>query len=325
MMTMMNHWLPLLLFLVPATVLAQKNSNPATVALIKMPYVGERNTAERSGSPDYLEQGGIRSRLEERGWRTQPVSSVDLSAADQKAYGEWNRLAIANGILGKQVAEARRAGDLPIGLLANCSALPGMLAGLQHSGATPRPLRVGLVFIDAHADYNTPETTLSGMLGGMPVALSAGLCLTNMRLKAGLDPALPPRHIVEACVRDTDPLEQDLLERSEIQQLSVEDIRRRSDKLHEQMKRLSEIADAIYIHVDMDVLDPREVPGHHLAVPGGPTSSELAVAITEMFRYEKAAAFGIASTPYGDRDATGVSRDAAFKLILAAAEGVRRR
>jgi arginase len=196
---------------------------------------------------------------------------------------------------------------------------------LQHSGPTSRPLRVGLVFIDAHADYNTPETTLSGMLGGMPVALSAGLCLTQMRLKAGLDPALPQRHIVEACVRDTDPLEQDLLDRSEIQQLSVEDIRRRSDKLHQQMNRLSEITDAIYIHVDMDVLDPAEVPGHPLAVPGGPTSSELAAAIAEMFRYEKAAALGVASTPYGTRDANGVSREAAFKAILAAVEGVQRR
>lgn len=159
----------------------------------------------------------------------------------------------------------------------------------------------------------------------MPVALSAGLCLTNMRLKAGLDPALPQRHILEACVRDTGPLEQDLLDRSEIQQLSVDDIRQRSAKLHQQMKRLSEITDVIYIHVDMDVLDPREVPGHPLAVPEGPTSAELAAAITQIFRYEKASAFGVASTPYSNRDRTGVSREAALKLILAAVEGVQRR
>jgi arginase len=283
------------------------------------------NVAETSEGPDYLEQGGIQARLEQAGCQTKPVLTVALSPEDRKAYGEWNRLALANGILGRHVAEQRRAGYLPVGLLANCSALPGMLAGLQHSGPAQRPLRVGLVFIDAHADYNTPETTLSGMLGGMPVALSAGLCLANMRLKAGLDPALPQRHIVEACVRDTDPLEQDLLDRSEIQQLSVDDIRQRSGKLHQQMQRLSEITDAIYIHVDMDVLDPREVPGHPLAVPGGPSSSELAAAITEIFRYEKVAAFGVASTPYANRDSSHVSREAAIKLILAAAEGVNHR
>jgi arginase len=329
-MSFMQIWpgLMLLAIAVDTVVLAQNDSRggkTVRVALVKMPYVGERNTAELSAGPDYLAQGGIQALLEQRGFQTRPVSTVGLSPDDQKAYGEWNRLSLANGELAKMVAGERRGGSLPVGLLANCSALPGMLAGLQHSGPGSRPLRVGLVFIDAHADYNTPETTLSGMLGGMPVALSAGLCLTQMRRKAGLDPALPQRHIVEAGVRDTDPLEQDLLDRSEIQQLSVADIRQRSTNLHQQMKRLSEITDAIYIHVDMDVLDPREVPGHHLSVPGSPSSAELAAALTEIFRYEKVGALGIASTPYGEQDASGVSRQAAYRLILAALEGVRGR
>ena len=79
-----------------------------------------------------------------------------------------------------------------------------------------------------------------------------------------------------------------------------------------QMQRLSDTTDVIYIHVDMDVLDPREVPGHPLTVAGGPSSTELAAALTEMFKYEKAAAFGVASTPFGDRDRTSVSQQAAY-------------
>jgi len=146
-----------------------------------------------------------------------------------------------------------------------------------------------------------------------------------MRLKAGLDPALPQSHILQAGVRDTDPLERDLLDRSEIQQLSVADIRRQSDRMREQMRRLSEISDAIYIHVDMDVLDPREVPGHPLKVAGGPTSDELAAAIQEMFRYKEVAALGVASTPFEEDDPQGVSRQAAYKIILAAIEGVESR
>src|SRR5262249_15736502 len=101
----------------------------------------------------------------------------------------------------------------------------GMLGGLQKSGRTAKPLRVGMVFIDAHGDFNTPETTLSGMLGGMPVAIAAGQCLTRMRIKAGLEPAIPTRHIVEMCVRDTDPLEQEMLGRSGIQQLPLGGVR----------------------------------------------------------------------------------------------------
>jgi arginase family enzyme len=75
----------------------------------------------------------------------------------------------------------------------------------------------------------------------------------------------------------------------------------------------------------MDVLDPREVPGHPLTVAGGPSSVELAGALTEMFKYEKAAAFGVASTPFGDRDKSGVSRQAAYNLILGAVKGVQER
>jgi arginase len=320
----------LLLGIVPllAVSFAQTKSGSGSqvrLALVKMSYVGEQNVPELSGGPDYLEQGGLRKLLEEQGLQAKLASPVALSPEEEKAYGSWNRLALANGQLAKIVADERRTGNLPIGLLANCSSILGMLSGLQHSGPSAKPLRVGMVFIDAHGDFNTPETTLSGMLGGMPVAIAAGQCLTRLRLKTGLEPALPTLHIIEMCVRDTDPLEQELLDRSDIRQLTLEDVRTRSANLHGAMKRLSEATDVIYIHVDMDGLDPREVPGHPLTVPGGPTSIELAAALTEMFKYEKAAAFGVASTPYGDKDKTGVSRQAAYNLILGAAKGAQQR
>jgi arginase len=295
------------------------------VALVKMPYVGERNVPDTSRGPDYLEEGGIRKLLEQQGAQVKLTDTVALTAEEEKAYGQWNHLALAAGDMAKLVADERRGGYLPIGLLANCNGLLGMLSGLQHSGPTAKPLRVGMVFIDAHGDFNTPETTLSGMLGGMPVAIAAGQCLTRMRMKAGLEPALPTRHIVEVCVRDTDPLEQELLDRSEIQQLTLEDVRTHSANLHREMKRLSELTDVIYIHVDMDGLDPSEVPGVALPVPNGPTSAELAAAITEVFKYEKVGAFGVAAMPYDDHDKTGISRKAAYNLILGAVKGVQQR
>src|SRR5437899_2710112 len=221
------------------------------VSFVKMPYRGERNLPDLSDSPDYLESGGLSKLVERQGCRVRPISTVALGPEEQKAYGEWNRLSLANGHLARIVAAEVKAGALPVGLLANCSALMGMLGGLQQSGPSPRPLRVGLVFIDAHGDFNTPETTLSGMLGGMPVAISAGLCLTRLRLKSGLDPALPERHIVLAGVRDVDPLEQDLLDRSAVERLSVEDIKTQSPGLAAQMKTLKSLTDVIYVHVDM--------------------------------------------------------------------------
>src|SRR5882762_3568371 len=324
-MTLLPMALALILVLSPALRSQSGNGNPVRVALIKMPYVGERNVPDLSRGPEYLEQGGIEKVLEDHGVQAKRVLTVALTPDEEKAYGSWNHLALASGDLAKIVSEEKRNGYLPVGLLANCNGILGMLSGLQHSGPSAKPLRVGMVFIDAHGDFNTPETTLSGMLGGMPVAIAAGQCLTRMRIKTGLEPAIPTRHIVEMCVRDTDPLEQELLDRSEIQQLTLEDVRTRSTNLHREMKRLSEATDVIYIHVDMDALDPREVPGHPLTVPGGPTSMELAAALTEMFKYERVAAFGVASTPYGDKDKTGVSRQAAYNLILCAAKGVQQR
>src|SRR6266851_7268049 len=158
------------------------NGHAVRLALVKMPYVGERNVPELSGGPDYLEQGGLRKLLQDQGFQTKLSSPVALSADEEKAYGSWNRLALAEGQLARVIADERRNGNLPVGLLANCSSILGMLSGLQHSGPTAKPLRVGMVFVDAHGDFNTPETTLSGMLGGMPVAIAAGQCLTRMRI-----------------------------------------------------------------------------------------------------------------------------------------------
>ncbi len=317
-----------LFWLAPATSSAQSyvsEDGDVKVALVKMPYTGSRNVPELSRVPDYLAEGGIEGRLAKLGVALKPMSTVALTPEEQREYGEWHRLGLANGHLADVVAQNRREGYLTVGLLGNCSSLMGMLGGLQHSGPTRRPLRVGLVWIDAHGDLNTPETTLSGMLGGMPVAGSGGLALTNLRLTSGLDPALPTKYIVMVAVRDTDPLEQELIDRSDIKMLTVEDIRTRSENVQLQMERLSEITDVIYVHIDMDVLDPAEVSGHSLMVADGPTSAELAAALAEMFRYEKVAALGIASTPAWERDPDGTSREAAYRLMAGALEGKQSR
>jgi len=316
------------LAVVPAVLSAQdyvSAEGKVKVALVKMPYSGARNVPELSDVPDYLAEGGLEARLAGLDVELKPISTVALTPDEQREYGEWHRMGLANGHLAEIVAGDRRDGYLSVGLLANCSSLMGMLGGLQHSGASSRPLKVGLIWIDAHGDFNTPETTLSGMLGGMPVAVSAGLALSRLRFESGLDPALPTRYIVMAAVRDTDPLEQELIDRSDIEHITVEDIRTLSQNIHHQMERLSRLTDVIYVHVDMDVLDPREVPGHSLNVPDGPTSVELAAALTEMFSYEKVAALGIASTPSSERDPEGLSREAAYRLIEGALAGFKRR
>lgn len=292
------------------------------VALVVNPFTGSRSGSDVSQGPELLRSGGLEERLALLGCRIVRSTQVELTPEEQRAYGQWNRLGLANGHLWRSVAKAEREKHFVVGLLGNCNSLMGMLAGLQHSGPTDEPLRIGLVWIDAHGDFNTPETTLSGMLGGMPVAVSAGMCLTRIRLQSGLEPALPTEYIAMAGVRDTDPLEQELIDRSDVGHITVDDIRGLTQNLHQEMQRLSRLTDLIYVHVDMDVLDPAEVPGHPLTVPDGPTSNELAAALELMFRYEKAAGFGVASTPYGEKDPDGISKRAAYTLIEGALRGV---
>ncbi len=88
------------------------------------------------------------------------------------------------------------------------------------------------------------------------------------------------------------------------------------------MKRLSELTDRIYIHIDMDVLDPAEVSGHPLTVPAGPKSQDLAAALETMFRYEKACALGIASYPW-ENDKGLLSLKAAYALVEGSLRGVK--
>lgn len=292
------------------------------VALVKQPYHGGRNVAELSRNPDYLEEEGLAGILAQAGHRVQPVQTVGLTPEEAQDYGEWHRMGLANGHLAELVSQNERDGTLTIGLLGNCNALMGMLGGFQHAGPSEDPLRVGLVWIDAHGDFNTPETTLSGMLGGMPVAVSAGLALHRLRRESHLDPPLNTDQILMVAVRDTDPEEEELIQAHGLARLSTQDVREVSPALHEQMRRLSEITDLIYVHVDMDVLDPREVQGHGLTVANGPTSQELAAALAEMFRYPKVAGLGIASTPAYDADPGELSRRAAYRLIDGVLEGV---
>ena len=295
------------------------------VDIIKNPYGGARNVPELSTNPDYIHAAGLERLIGEWGGELiRPVQDIRLDAEQERQYGEWNRMALANANFADAVREGSRDDLITIGLEANCNNLLGMLAGLKYdSDGSAR--RVGLIFIDAHGDFNVPETTLSGMLGGMPVAIAAGHALHNIRKTTGLAEPLPMSHIVWGGVRDLDPLEADRFAEYEVRQFSVQDIRELSANLKKQMRDLSDRVDVIYVHIDMDVLDPAEVPGHNLTVDDGPSSEDLAAALTLMFENPKATALGIASTPSFNLDPDGVSRQAALNLIEGAIRGAQAR
>ena len=277
----------------------------------------------KSNGPGRMANGGIQQYLATQGAHVR-IEEAGLTAEEDKEYGGWKRLGMALGHFADIVRKNERDGYFTVGLLATCPSMPGLVAGLQHSGPTGTPVKVGLLWLDAHPDFNTPETTRSGSLGGMPVAVATGRALHRMRLDAKLDPALADSQVVMGGVRLTDPLEQELLDASGIQQVSVDDLRRATPAVFAQLDRLSRITDKIYVHIDMDVLDPREVEGHQNKVPNGPSSEELARLFEMIFsRYPKASAIGFATIPATDEG--GLSLAAVNRMIEGALRGVTAR
>ncbi len=289
------------------------------VALVQQPFQPNGT----SQGPATMAGGGIQGVLQESGAVVR-VSTIGLTPDEDTEYGGWKRLGMALGHFADEVARNEREGWFTVGLLATCPSMPGLVAGLQHSGPARDAIRVGMLWLDAHPDFNTPETTRSGSLGGMPVAVATGRCLTGLRLDAKLDPPLADRYVVMGGIRETDPLEQHLLDQSSIEQLGVDDLTTASAAIRAQLDRLSRLTDKIYVHIDMDVLDPREVLGHGNKVEGGPTSEELAALFEMIFReYPKTSAIGFATIP--QRDEGGLSIAALNRMIAGAATGVSAR
>jgi arginase len=252
------------------------------------------------------------------------VEEARLTAEEDTEYGGWKRLGMNLGHFADIVTKNERDGYFTVGLLATCPSMPGLVAGLQRSGPTREPIKIGMLWLDAHPDFNTPETTRSGSLGGMPVAVATGRALQVMRLDARLDPPLADRHVVMGGVRLTDPLEQNLLDNSMIEQLTVDDLRNITPAVWQQLDRLDRLTDKIYVHIDMDVLDPREVMGHGNKVPNGPSSEQLAKLFEAIFaRYAKASAIGFATIPQTDEG--GLSIAAVNRMVAAAVRGVKAR
>ena len=316
-----------ILFLIPSALMAvpggmQKYAGPdgrIRVALAQQPF----SPKGLSKGPSTMADGGIQTILADMGAVVR-LHEARLTPDEDKEYGGWKRLGMALGHFADIVAQNEREGYFTVGLLATCPSMPGLVAGLQRSGGSGEALRVGMLWLDAHPDFNTPETTRSGSLGGMPVAVATGRALQRLRLDAKLDPPLADRYIVMGGVRLTDPLEQHLLDESRIEQVSVDDLRRATPAVFQQLDRLSRITDRLYVHIDMDVLDPREVSGHGNKVPGGPSSEELARLFEMVFRrYPSASAIGFATIP--QKDEGGLSLAAVNRMIAGAVRGVKAR
>ncbi len=175
------------------------------------------------------------------------------------------------------VRDACRRGCFPVILGSEDSVIMGIIEGFRQGLNEP----VGLIYLDAHGDFNTPETTPSGLIGGMDVAILAGRGPDQLTNIFGHKPQLGEEQIVIFGARDLDPPEREMLERSRVHLYTMDRVRELGAEraIKEATDNLSRFCKKIYTHMDIDVLDPNEMKAVHMSVPDGLTLAECASAL----------------------------------------------
>lgn len=203
-------------------------------------------------TPYFLDQpsAGIEG-LAQPGWKR---NTARPTGQDQIA-----RMASVHQELGNLVADLATRGNRPVSVAGDCCAAIPVLGGLQRAGIDPV-----LLWLDAHGDFNTASTTITGFLGGMPLAMMTGRGDQALMGVTGTRP-LPDSDVVLSDARDLDPAEGDLLRESGVRQ--VDSPRLVSDALPPHRP--------VYVHLDCDVLDPVSAPAMRYSVPGGPGLADL--------------------------------------------------
>jgi arginase len=171
-------------------------------------------------------------------------------------FGEGAPEDVLPAHLPQMLAASRNAvaAGTPVVVMGECTLVPPVLAAVRE-----RHPDVALVWIDAHGDLNTPETTPSGFIGGMPFAQLLGWCFDDWRRLAGLEPPLPEERAALVGGRDLDPGERENVDRSQLHE---------SADVAGALAVLPSAA-PLYVHVDTDVLDPSLTPDAGFPAPGG--------------------------------------------------------
>nr|WP_281371733.1 arginase family protein [Petropleomorpha daqingensis] len=187
--------------------------------------------------------------------------------------GEWRaELATAfelNRLVAAEVADAVAEGQVPVLLSGNCLGTVGVLAGLAAAGH-----RVGLLWLDAHGDFNTPDEDGSGFLDGQGLAIAVGRCWRSVAGRIPGFTPLPERDVVLVGARDVTEAQAAVLRSSGLAWLPPAQARD-PELLAATLADLAGRVDVLHFHVDLDVHDPSIAPANGYAAPDGLSAEEV--------------------------------------------------
>lgn len=210
-----------------------------------------------------------------------------------------HRLRVVHQPIAAFAAETAARGERPVVVAGDCCAAIPVMAGLRRAGIHPI-----LVWLDAHGDFNTWETSPSGFLGGMPLAMLVGR--GEQTLMESVDqPPFPEDQIVLSDGRDLDPLEKEALLSSKI--TTVNQV--------EELLSLPQLKDRpLYVHFDTDLTNPDDAPAMSYRSEGGPSAQELKAVFQALADGGQVVAASLSA--WNPRlDADGRSRDVCMDLL----------
>jgi arginase len=249
------------------------------IAIVCVPYQLDVAKWGYAGGPRAFLDHGLMQRLQERGHRVVEPLWIELPKAERTRDTVTNLGKIASKTAAAVSGVLKNGSDFVLVLEGDCSHALGPIGGIAQAIGSP-----GVVWFDAHGDLNTRETTMTGYWGGMPYAVALGWDLEDWRLAAGLELALRPEAAALIGASDLDDGEIEALQRHpilrmdaiEMMESGVAEISRRLAAVLR--KRASE-ATAWYLHIDLDVAGPEELPGGMTPAPYWPPRQHLLEAV----------------------------------------------
>ncbi len=235
--------------------------------------------------PSAVRVANLHARLMDLGYEVQDLGNIPVDQPESRPEGPCNarylpEITLACTRLADLVGQAMDQGQVPLVLGGDHSIAVGTVAGIsEHFRKTGG--RVGLIWIDAHADMNTPETSPSGNVHGMPLACCIGIGPRELTHLYGFAPKVHPENVALVGIRSVDERERRLVQDSGVQAFTMRDIDERGLRvvMQDAIRVASTGTVGFHVSFDIDSVDPLEAPGVGTPVKGGITYREAHLAM----------------------------------------------
>jgi arginase len=235
--------------------------------------------------PSALRVAGLQARIKQLGHQVEDIGNISVKQPEEMSYGEKRakylaEIADACKDLSAMVEKSLEESMLPVVLGGDHSIAAGTLSGIA-AYFKKKEKKIGLIWLDAHGDINTPESSPSGNVHGMPLAAAMGYGAVELVELQGFKPKVEPQNISLVGIRDLDSQEKKLAKKSGVHVFTMRDIDERGmrEVMSDALKYAMDDTDGISVSLDMDFVDPSDAPGVGTPVRGGVTYREAHLAM----------------------------------------------